>query len=476
MNEQLKNETKKGIFWSAVQRFSIQGGQFIIGIVLANFLKPSDYGTIGMLSIFIAISSVFIDGGFINALTRKQDRTQADICTVFYFNIIISVLSYCILFLIAPLVALFYNMPELCLVLRIFGISLIINSFSAVQATLLTIKLDFKTQTKVSIISLTISSIIAIILAYKGYNYWALVVQAILSSTLSTTLFWYYSTWRPSLIFSKKSFKELFGFGSKLLIQGLIDNIYNNIYPLVIGKTFSASALGNYNRADSYAKFPSSSLTGVMQRVTYPVLCRMQNNEAELAEAYRKFLKLSTFIIFPLMTGLSALSYPFIILVIGHEWEDCVSMLQILCFALMWYPVHAINLNLLLVKGRSDLSLKLEVIKKIIGIAVLCIAVPFGIMVLCWSIILTSIISLFINTYYTGKLIGLGIIRQLIDISPSLIISLTMWCVVMLTNIFISNSLAQLFVGMVIGALFYIIASFIFNRNEFNSVLSLIHK
>ena len=474
MNKQLKDETRKGVFWSAVQRFSMQGGQFVIGIILANFLTPSDFGTIGMLSIFIAISSVFIDGGFTSALTRKPDLNHADLCTVFFFNIIISFFSYCILFLIAPLVAKFYNMPELCLVLRVFGISLIINSLSAVQATLLTIKLDFKTQTKISIISLSISSLIAITLACQDFSYWSLVVQAIVSSLLSTLLYWYYSPWRPTLIFSKRSFKDMFGFGSKLLIQGLIDNIYTNIYPLIIGKAFSASTLGNYNRADSYARFPSNSLTGVMQRVTYPVLCRMQDNEKEMTEVYRKILQSSTFVIFPTMTGLSALSYPFIILIIGQQWENCVTMLQIICFALMWYPVHAINLNLLLVKGRSDLSLKLEIIKKFVGLTILCIAVPFGIIVLCWSLIFTSIISLFINTYYTGKLIGLGLYRQSTDIFPSFIISLTMWCLIIFINNLINNLLVQMVVGISVGAIFYITMSYLFNRRVFNLVLSLI--
>lgn len=476
MDEELKQQTKKGVIWSAVQRFSMQGTQFLITIILANFLSPADYGTVGMLSIFIAISSVIIDGGFISALTRKIDRTHADICTVFYFNISISIISYCILFLIAPLVGQFYNMPELCPVLRVIGLSLIISSFSAVQATLLTIKLDFKTQTTITIISLVSSAIIAIILAYKGFSYWALVAQAIVSSIINTTLYWYYSSWRPSFIFSKKSFNDMFGFGSKLLIQALIDNTYKNIYPLVIGKVFSASALGNYSRAESYANFPSVSLTGIMQRVTYPVLCKIQDDDKELANAYRKFLKLSAFIIFPLMAGLSSLSYPFIVLLIGENWAECVPMLQLLCFALMWYPVHAINLNLLLVKGRSDLSLKLEVIKKIMGIGILCIAVPFGIMALCWSCIFSSILSLFINTYYTGKLIHLGFIRQIKDLSPTLIISIIMWGIIMFTNTYITSPLAQIVSSIPIGVVVYLALSFFFNKNELQTALSIIRK
>ena len=476
MDEELKRKTKTGVIWSAIQRFSTQGLQFLTTIVLANFLGPAEYGTVGMLAIFIAISSVFIDSGFINALTRKSDRTHEDICTVFYFNIFISIFAYAVLFLIAPVVASFYEMPELCLVLRVIGISLIISSFSAVQATLLTIKLDFKNQTRIAIISLSLSAVLAIILAYKGFSYWALVVQEIARCIISTCLYWYFSPWRPSRIFSIESFKELFGFGSKLLASTLIDTLYVNIYSLVIGKVFTPATLGNYGRAESYASFPSSSLTGVIQRVTYPVLCKMQGNDIELGNAYRKFLRLSAFIIFPLMTGLSALAYPFIILLIGQKWIESAAMLQIICFGLMWYPIHAINLSLLLVKGRSDLSLKLEIIKKSVGITLLCISIPLGIMALCYASIVSSIISLVVNTYYTGKLINYGFFSQLKDLLPTLFISLCMWGLIMFINSQIPCMLTEMAIGVPLGAVFYITASFFFNRVVINTILSLIKK
>lgn len=476
MDEELKHKTKKSVFWSATQRFSTQGLQFFTTIVLANFLGPKEYGTVGMLSIFLAISSVFIDGGFINALTRKPDRTHADICTVFYFNICISILAYAILFLCAPLIALFYEMPELCLVLRVLGISLIISSFSAVQVTLFTIKLDFKKQTYISLISLIVSSTIAVYMAYKGFSYWALVAQSIIGSIISTLLFWGFSTWRPSLLFSRGSFNGMFKFGSKLLTSALIDTAYNNLYTLVIGKVFSASTLGNYSRADSYANFPSNSLTGVMQRVTYPVLCKMQGNDIELANAYRKFLKLSAFIIFPLMTGLSALSYPFILLLIGEEWIISAAMLQIICFALMWYPIHAINLNLLWVKGRSDLSLRIEIIKKAVSIMILCIAVPMGIMALCYSRIFSSFISLIINTYYTGKLIDMGFVHQMKDLAPTFFIATGMWVAIMLANSLTESMPIQMIIGIPIGISFYVTMSYVFNRKVLLSFVSLIKK
>jgi O-antigen/teichoic acid export membrane protein len=476
MDKELKHKTKKGVFWSATQRFSTQGLQFFTTIILANYLGPDEYGTIGMLSIFLAISTVFIDGGFINALTRKADRTHEDICTVFYFNIFISILAYTILFISAPYIASFYELPELCIVLRIIGTTLIIDSFSAVQATLLTIQLNFKVQTYIAFISQVTSSIIAIYMAYNDFSYWALVTQSIIGNIISTILYWVYSPWRPTLIFSRKSFNNMFQFGSKILVMRLMDSIYNNLYTLVIGKVFSASTLGNYSRADSYANFPSNNITGVLQRVTYPVLCKMQNNDTELSKAYRKFLKLSAFIIFPLMTGLSALSYPFILLLIGDDWIISAAMLQILCFALMWYPIHAININLLLVKGRSDLSLRLEILKKSLSIIILCVAIPLGIMALCYSRIITSLISLIINTYYTGKLINLGFVQQMKDLMPTIIISTGMWIVIMIITTLNYSMLAQMIIGLITGCTFYLIMSYAFNRSELLSLLSLICK
>ena len=476
MDRELRQQTKTGILWSAIQRFSTQGIQFLTTLIMARILTPAEYGTIGMLSIFLAVSSVFVDSGFVNALTRKQNRTHEDICTVFFFNISISCFFYALLFFSAPYISDFYNMPELLFILRVLGLTLIINSFAAVQATLLTIQIDFKNQTKISIIALLLSATIGITCAYKGFSYWALVIQNIVSCLISTILYWYFSKWRPTLTFSIKSFKEMFNFGSKLLLSSLIDSIYNNIYSLVIGKCFSASTLGNYSRADSYANFPSNSLTGVIQRVTYPVLCKMQEDGDDLAQTYRKFLRISAFFIFPLMMALSALSYPFIILLIGEQWSISASMLQILCFSLMWYPIHVINLNLLFVKGRSDLSLRLEIIKKVLGISILAIAIPMGIMALCYSRIVMSILALIINTYYTGKLINLGFLKQIKDLMPTTTISISMFALIIALNNLNPNLYAQTAIGITIGGSYYVLMSYLFNKREWDTAISLIKK
>lgn len=465
MDEKLKKQAKQGVIWSAIQRFSLQGSQFIITLFMARLLSPREYGIIGMLSIFLAISTVFVDCGFTSALTRKQNRTHQDKCTVFWFNIVISITAYLILFVAAPYIARFYNMPDLELVTRVLPLTIIISSFNSVQYTLLVTKLDFKTITKITVPTTIISGIIGIIFAYIGMSYWALVISAISAEIINTLMLWTISDWRPSFLFSITSFKEMFSFGSKLLLSSLIDTTYNNIYSLVIGKKFSASTLGNYSRAESYANFPSVSITGVMQRVTYPILCRMQNNDTELRESYRKFLKLSAFIIFPMMFGLSALAKPFVILIIGQQWEFCVELLQIICFAVMWYPIHAINLNLLQVKGRTDLSLKLEIIKKIQGVIVLCIAIPMGIVALCYSRIITSILCLFINTYYTGKLINLNLFRQLHDLFPVLIACSGMYALIKFAIFPLDNYYLQLIIGIIIGCIGYLVISYLIDKS-----------
>lgn len=474
MDANLREQTKKGLIWSAIQRFSTQGAQFLFTIIIARQLSPDDYGIIGMLGVFLAIATVFVDGGFTSALIRKQDRTQADLSTVFYFNIFIGLLAYLVIYFIAPLVARFYDMLILTDVLRVLGLTIIINSFCAIQATLYNIIIDFKTQTTISLISIVISGFTALCCAYAGLTYWALVIQSLTSAFISTVFYWIKSEWRPIWIFSRQSFHEMFSFGSKLLVQGLINNIYNNIYPIIIGKMFSASILGHYSRAQSFANFPSASLTGIMQRVTYPVLCKMQDNEEELARAYRKFLRLAAYIIFPLMTGLASLATPFVTITIGEQWGFCAFLLQIICFSAMWYPIHAINLNLLQVKGRSDLSLRLEIIKKIVGIAILCISAPFGIVVMCYFGIVSCVFYLFINTYYTGKLIGLNFFKQMHDLTPTLIISVAMFGLILLTNSIITCHYLQIAVGVFVGGTFYAIMSYIFIKDEWRTVVSLI--
>lgn len=476
MEESLKNKTVKGIVWSSVERFSVQGIQFLVMIVMARLLTPKDYGLVGMVAIFIAVAQSLVDSGFSQALIRKQNRTETDNSTVFYFNIVVGILLYLVLFAIAPLVADFYDSPELTALMRVICLSVVFNSFVVVQRALLTVNIDFKTQAKASLTAAVVSGVIGIGMAYSGFSYWSIVAQQLVNLGLNTLLLWIFTRWRPRWIYSWGSFRELFTFGSKLMFSGLLDVVYRNMYLLVIGKVFTASSLGYYTRANQFAEFPSSNLTGIMQRVTYPVLCQIQDNDERLAQIYRRFLRLSAFLIFPLLVGLSAVAEPFVLLLLKEQWLFAATLLQIICFAMMWYPIHAINLNLLQVKGRSDLFLRLEIIKKAIAVLILCVTIPMGLIAMCVGQILSSLIALIVNTNYTGKLIQVGFLRQMRDLLPTLLLSLSMWGVVYGITSCLSGIILQLIVGIVAGMVYYIALSALFHFPELKELYSIIRR
>ena len=462
----LKEKTVKGVVWSSVDRFFSQGIQFIFSILIARLLLPSDYGTVAMLNIFLAISQTFIDSGFGTALIRKIDRTEEDFSTVFYFNIAAALAFYGILWFTAPYIADFYDIPLLKDITRVVALTLVFGSFSGIQSARLSIAIDFRSRAIISITVTLVTGALGLWMAYSGYGVWALVMQSVVSSLLRTILLWAFVRWMPKLVFSWKSFKELFSFGSKLLASGLLDTAYNNIYTLVIGKVFSSSALGVYSRADSLAQYPSSNITSVLQGVTFPVLSSIQNEPERLTSAYKKFIRLSAFVVFPLMIGLSAVADPLIRLVLTDKWEGAIYLLQIICFSMMWYPVHAINLNLLQVEGRSDYFLKLEIIKKIQGVIVLCITIPLGLVTMCYGRVVSSVLCLVYNTYYTKKLIDYGFASQMKDLLPILAHSLVMGVIVWMIVLFLPSLWLQLVVGVIAGAAYYLVGA---------ELLSLLH-
>ncbi len=455
MAESLKHKTVRGTLWSSIERFSVQFIQFAVMIIMARILTPEDYGLVGMLTIFISVSQSLVDSGFSQALIRKQDRSETDNSTVFFFNIVVGFAIYALLFLTSPLIARFYNEPILCPMMRVVSLSVVINSFVVVQRALLTVKIDFKTQAKASLTAAILSGALGITMAYTGFGVWSIVWFQVSNLVVNMLMLWALSHWRPTLTYSWQSFRELFGFGSKLALSGIINTLYNNIYLLVIGKVFKASDLGYYTRAHQFAEFPSSNLTIILQRVTYPVLCTIQNDDERLSEVYRRFLRLSAFVIFPLMMGLAALARPFVLFFLKEQWLFAATLLQIICISMVWYPIHAINLNLLQVKGRSDLFLKLEIWKKAIGVAIMCATIPFGLIAMCFGAVAGNIVSLVINTHYTGKLIGVGFIRQMCDIFPTILYSLSMGAVVWISSRFIHPEWMQLIVGTAIGVGYY---------------------
>ena len=470
----LKKKAINGVVWSAIENFAAKGVQFILGIVLARILVPEDYGLIGMIMIFLAISATFVDSGFSKALIQKKNRDEKDFSTVFYFNIAIAACFYAILYFIAPLIADFYNQEILISLVRVIGLIIIINSLAVVQRSKFTINIDFKTQTKASLLSVTISGIFGIYLAYSGYGVWALVFQAITRAFLNVALLWYFSKWMPRDGFHYDRFKSLFSFGSKLLIARLIDTVYKNIYLITIGKLFSASELGFYTRAKQLNDFPSANITSILQRVTFPLLSGIQDDNVRLKENYRLIIKLSALIVFPLMIGLAALAKPIIILILTEKWLNSVWMLQLLCFAGMWYPIHSLNLSVLNVKGRSDLFLRLEIIKKVIITIVLIVSIPFGIKAMIIGQIITSVLGLVINTYYTNLIISYNLIQQLSDIFGVLIVSILMGAIIYFTIGYIENNLHQLIVGFLEGVIFYIGITWFTNTGKIRLLPTLI--
>ena len=422
----LRQKTLSGLKWSFADSFVNQGIQFLVGIILARLLSPSEFGLIGMITVFIAISQTFIDSGFTQALIRKNDCTQKDYSTVFYFNLLVGLVFYIILFFSAGTISNFYNEPQLLLLVRVLGINLLINAAGLIQRTILTKKINFKLQTKISIIASILSGIVAITMAYMGFGVWSLVCKTITQNILITLLLWLWNKWKPLLIFSFISFKEMFSFGSKLLLSGLIDTIYNNVYYLIIGKIFSAKELGYYTRADQFNKLPSSNLSSIIQRVSYPVLSKIQDDIVDLKKAYQKLIKSTMFVTFISMVGMAAMAKPLILTLIGTKWLPAVPYLQLLCFAGMLYPLHALNLNMLSVKGRSDLFLKLEIIKKLLAVPIITIGIFWGIKEMIVGLIINSFIEYFLDSYWSGKLVNYPVKEQVKDILPSFLLALFM--------------------------------------------------
>lgn len=451
----IKQKTVTGLLWSFLDSFASQGIQFIVGIVLARLLSPREFGLIGMLSIFIAISQSFIDSGFTTALIRKNNCTKDDYSTIFYFNILVSIFFYLLLFGFSGSISSFFKEPQLKPLIQVLGIGLLFNSLAIIQKTILVKELNFKLQMRISFISSLLSGMIAVFMAYSGFGVWSLVALTLSRFGFSSMFLWVWSNWRPIMVFSMKSFRELFSFGSKLLISGLLDTGYKNIYNLIVGKFFSASELGFYAQADQFQTLPSQNLVGVISKVSFPVLASIQDQPEKLKAAYKKLIKSTMLITFVLMIGLAAVAKPLILTLIGEKWLPSVIYLQMLCFVGMFYPLHALNLNMLQVQGRSDLFLRLEIIKKIIAVPTIVIGVILGIKVLIIGLFVSTVIGFYLNSYWSGKYIGYSTFQQVKDIFPSFCLALFVGIMVYTAGNFMNYSsflklASQVFLGIIL--------------------------
>lgn len=451
MQGSLRDKTARGVGWSFIDNIANSGITFLVGLVLARLLTPEEYGVMAMIAIFIAVSDSIIDSGFSNALIRKVDIERIDYNTVFYFNLIVSISLYILLFFVSPAISAFFREPVLVDVMRVIGFVLIVNALAIIPRTIFIRNINFKTQTKVSLIASISSGVVGIGMALSGMGVWSLVGQQLSRQLLNTVFLWGYCKWKPVFEFSAKSFKEMFGFGSKLLVSGLLDTIYKDIYYLVIGRFFTSFVLGQYTRAKQFNTIFSSNLTTVVQRVSYPVLSSIQNEPERLCGAYRKVIKSTMLVTFACMLGLAAMAKPLIIILIGEKWLPAAGYLQIICFSGMLYPLHAINLNILQVKGRSDLFLKLEIIKKTIAVFPILIGIFYGIEYMLWGSVLTSFIAYFLNSHYSADLIRYSTIEQIKDVLPVFAVSLTIAAVMWLFSLLDISVYIQLPIQIIVG-------------------------
>lgn len=420
MTEQsLKDKTIKGVAWSGIDNVAQFGMSFVVSVVLARILSPDDYGLLGIIAIFPAICTALINGGFGSALIRKKDASDDDYNTTFIVNLGMSLLLYVIIFFCSPLIADFFNRQELIALTRVSSLGMIVGALALVQQTRLTKRIDFKTQTKITIVASVISGIIGITMALLKFGVWALVAQQLSSQILGTIFLWLANKWIPKLGFSSKSFHELFGFGWKMMVSRVLDTVWRELYQVVVGKFYSPATLGQYTRAKGFSQLFSSNLTSVIQRVTYPVLSDIQDDKERMISAYRRIIKTTMFITAICMFSLGAISEPLIYCLIGPKWYEASTYLPLICIVGSFYPLHAINLNMLQVQGRSDLFLGLEIVKKIIGIAPLAVCYFYGVMPMLYISLVTSIICYFLNSYFPGKLLGYTSWMQLKDIAPS---------------------------------------------------------
>jgi teichuronic acid exporter len=471
----LKQKTISGLFWSFSDNMVSYILNFIIGIILARILVPSEFGIIGMITVFIAVSQSLIDSGFGQALIRKKDASDTDYSTVFYFNLVVGVCLYLILFLSAGPISRFYSEPILIPIIKVFGINIIINSFSVIQRTILIKKVNFKLQTKITFLSSLISGSIGIAMAYKGFGVWSLVWRNIINNSLQSLFLWIFNRWFPSRVFSINSFREMFAFGSKVLVTGLIDTLYKNIYLVVIGKFFTSGDLGYYTRADQFSKLPSQNITHSVQKVSYPVLATLQDDKEKLKAGYKKLITNTMYITFILMLGMAAVAKPMILTLVGEKWLPSVIYLQLLCFSGMLYPLQSLNLNMLNVQGRSDLFLNLEIVKKLLSVPVIVIGIFAGLKVMIIGMVMFSFIAYYINSYYSGKLINYSVKEQFMDILPSFITALLVAVIIYIPSVIFTIKPLLLFTGQLIsGLILFILFSWLFKLESYFEIKSIL--
>lgn len=475
----LKKQAVSSMIWTFSQQFGTQLITFVVSVILARLLLPSDFGTIAMFTVVMSIASALVDGGMSSSLIRSAEVDDRDLSTVFWFNLGVAVVMYIIIFVAAPWIAGFYKVEILTPVIRVYSLSIIIGSLTAVQGTRFTKSMDFKTLFKIQLPSLIIGAVAAVLMAFGGFGIWTLVFYPLIQATVGGIQLWFYSKWKPLLIFDKKKFIYHFSFGYKMTLSGLLDTIFTSLYTIIIGKMFSPVQLGFYNRADNLKQLPVANLSAALNKVTFPLFAKIKDDDNKLKEVYQKVMKMVIFVIAPVLFLMMVVAEPMIRFLLTDKWIPAVPYLQVLVLSGILYPIHAYNLNILKVKGRSDLFLKLEFWKKGLQIITLLVSVPFGVIGIVWGQVIFSVLAFFINTHYTGKMLKYGSMQQILDLMPIISLSAGIALIIYLSDHFFFHNWVDLPRLMVLSGLYaamYLGTIWMFKFKEINYLKDLLKK
>jgi teichuronic acid exporter len=476
----IKEKALNSFFWVFMQQFGNQLISFVVTVVLSRMLQPKEFGLIAMLGVFIGLGNALINSGLTQSLIRTEELDDSDYSTVFYFNLVCSICIYSLIYTLAPIIAGFYNQLVLVNVIRVYCVIFIINAFSTIQLTRLTKIFDFKTQLKASMPSLLMGSIIGITLAINGFGVWCLVWSGVAQSLVMTIQLWISSRWTPSPSFNMVKFQRHFNYGVKIMFSGILDIVFTNLYTIIIGKYFAPTQVGFYNRADSLQMMPVSNVTNIVNKISFPLFATVQHDNERLKTIYKRILEMVVFINTPVLIVMAVLATPLFSFLFTEMWLPSVPYFKILCVSGILYPLHSYNLQILNVKGRSDLFLKLEILKKVFVVVVIFFSLRHGIEGLLYGAVTSSVISFFINTFYSGRFLNYYAMEQIRDLCPIFVAASLAGLVTYLCNLSLinlnSSNLVQLFISSIIGLTSFVLISHRIRLNALSELLLIIKR
>ncbi|MFV8333116.1 lipopolysaccharide biosynthesis protein [Flavobacterium sp. GSP14] len=472
----LRKQALSGIIWTYSQQFGSQLLSFGVSVVLARLILPQEFGLIGMLAIFMGVSSALFEGGMTSSLIRTKDVSEEDYTTVFIFNFIGSIILYLLLFIISPYIAEFYNQPILVDITRVYGLNFIFLAFGTVQNTQLTRELKFKKQALITLPALLISSLVGLSMAYFGYGVWSLVFSSLVNSSFVSLSLWFNSKWKPKFAFNTEKFHIHFHYGYKMTLSAILDTFFTNIYQIIIGRFYAPAQVGYYARANTLMMLPVGNVSTALNRVVFPLFSQVQDDIPRFRNAYKQIMQLVLFVITPIIVTMALLAEPLIVFLFTDKWLEVVPIFKIICFTGVLYPLHVYNLLVLQVKGRSDLFLKLEIAKKIILSIILAISFSYGFYALLWGQLIFSVIALFINTHYAGIMLEYKMIRQLKDIFPVFLFAIGMGIAIFVIDneLHYYNNFSRLIISSFAGVVSYLLLAWLFKFEAIYTIKNLL--